>query len=385
MKPRLCLLLAAISLALAALPAGSARRPRYGGVLRLEIGAELASLDPATLEKNSEAASAKEQFESLVYGIGNASGTLVGGANMGPFRVVEWEAGRHATLAANDDYPSGRPFVDSIEIRMGRPPKDRLLDLETNKTDLADIPPEDARRAIERGVRVSTSQPDQLLALVFLPGRPLAEDARAREAVARAIDRLSIANFILQKEGEAAGGLLPQWSSGTAFLFSTAADPLGAKEQWARIGASSKILLGYDSSDALEQMVAERLVVNAREAGIVLAASGASSTSVKIDARLMRMEMTSSHPREALASFLSELGPLAGIDAAALPNPASSEQIYERERSIVSTYRVVPIVWVPQVYGLSERVRDWKPPAPGESWALGDVWLDGLAEPRVSK
>jgi hypothetical protein len=40
---------------------------------------------------------------------------------------------------------------------------------------------------------------------------------------------------------------------------------------------------------------------------------------------------------------------------------------------------VVPLVWLPQVYGLSARVRDWKAPAPGEGWALADVWLDGEA------
>ena len=76
-------------------------------------------------------------------------------------------------------------------------------------------------------------------------------------------------NFILQKQGEPAGGLLPQWSSGTAFLFSTAADAVRApRNSWSQIAGSPKIVLGYDSGDALEQTVAERIVVNAREAGI---------------------------------------------------------------------------------------------------------------------
>jgi hypothetical protein len=37
----------------------------------------------------------------------------------------------------------------------------------------------------------------------------------------------------------------------------------------------------------------------------------------------------------------------------------------------------VPLVWLPHVYGLSARVRDWVAPGPGESWPLADVWLDG--------
>ena len=86
----------------------------------------------------------------------------------GPFHVTAFEAGKRAVLAATEDYRLGRPFVDSIEITMGRAARDRILDLELNKADFAEIPAEDARRAAERGVRVSRSQPDELLALVFL-------------------------------------------------------------------------------------------------------------------------------------------------------------------------------------------------------------------------
>ena len=39
--------------------------------------------------------------------------------------------------------------------------------------------------------------------------------------------------------------------------------------------------------------------------------------------------------------------------------------------------RVVPLVWLPDVYGLGPRVRDWKPPVVGEGWPLADVWLEG--------
>jgi hypothetical protein len=86
------------------------------------------------------------------------------------------------------------------------------------------------------------------------------------------------------------------------------------------------------------------------------------------------MRLTSSHPRDALASLQVALLP--GLDAAPLPAAASSEQIYERERMIVGSFRVVPLVWLPQVYGLGSRVRDWKAPAAGEGWPFADVWLE---------
>src|SRR6202044_130643 len=164
--------------------------------------------------------------------------------------------------------------VDSSEIQMGRSAHDRVLDLELSKTDIAQIPAEFARQAADRGVRVSASQPNELLALVFLKGPAATENARVREAIARCIDRAAIVNFILQKEGEPAGGLLPQWSSGTAFLFSTETDARGAKEISSQIPPTPKLVLGYDSADTLEQSVAERIVVNAKEAGISLVSRG---------------------------------------------------------------------------------------------------------------
>jgi ABC-type transport system substrate-binding protein len=380
MKLRLCLFLAVISAVL--LPAGRAkgsRRPRYGGTLRVEIGAIVHSLDPAGGVLDAEEAAAKNDIGNLLYDQRNSDGAFEGVAGSGAFHIAEWESGKHLTLAANENDRGGRPFVDSIDIEMGRAAKDRVLDLEVGKADVAEIPPEEARRVSERGVRVSTSEPDELEAIVFVAGHAISEDARAREALARSVDRAAIVNFILQKEGEAAGGLLPQWSSGTAFLFPTGTDAAGAKDLWSQISGLPKIVLGYDSTDALDQAIAERIAVNARDAGINLSAeatAGAAATPASYDARLVRLRMTSSHPRDALASFQAALAPMAGLEAAPLPAAASPEQIYDRERAMVSNYRVVPLVWIPQVYGLSARVRDWKAPAAGEGWPFADVWLE---------
>jgi ABC-type transport system substrate-binding protein len=212
----LCLYLAAISaVLLAALPSHTARRPRYGGTLRVELGATVTSLDPTVAAANPEEANAKAELDALLYDHRGDDGAFVGAAGSGAFRVSEWEAGKRAVLAANENYREGRPFVDSIEIQMGRSAHDRVLDLELNQTDFAQVPAEQARQAADHGVRVSTSQPNELLALVFLRGGSGTETARVREAISRSIDRTAIVNFILQKEGEPAGGLLPQWSSGT--------------------------------------------------------------------------------------------------------------------------------------------------------------------------
>jgi ABC-type transport system substrate-binding protein len=398
MKLRLFLFLAAISVVLAvvAAPLRPARRPRYGGTLRVEIGTIVRSLDPS-VAANPEEADAKDELDALLYDRRSEDGTFVGAAGSGAFRLSAWEAEKSAVFAANEDYRAGRPFVDSIEVQMGRSTHERLLDLELNKADFAQIPAELARQAADHGVRVSASQPDELLALVFLKGRTATENARVREAIARCIDRAAIVNFILQKEGEPAGGLLPQWSSGTAFLFPTETDARSAKEIWTQISPSPKLVLGYDSVDTLEQSVAERIVVNAKEAGISLvsraipnpgtASAHAGSEALRgdtihVDARLIRLRMPSPMPRVALAAFIDVLGPLGGIEAGPLPENASPEDIYNSERSIISGGRVAPLVWMPQVYGLSARVRDWKQPVAGESWPLADVWLDSTTDAR---
>jgi ABC-type transport system substrate-binding protein len=385
MKLRLFLYLAAISVVLAAAaPLRPARRPRYGGTLRVEMGAIVKSLDPSVAAANPEEAAAKIELDALLYERRDEDGAFVGTAGSGAFRMSEWEAGKRAVLAANEDYREGRPFVDSIEIQMGSSAHDRVLDLELNKTDFAQIPAELARQAADHGVRVSASQPNELLALVFLKGPAATENGRLREAIARCIDRAAIVNFILQKEGEPAGGLLPQWSSGTAFLFSTEMGTRGAKEISSQIPPSPKLVLGYDSADTLEQSVAERIVVNAKEAGISLVSRAMPNPGVAsathVDARLVRLRMPSPVPSVSLAAFMATLRPLAGIDANPIAENASVEDVYSRERSIINSGLVVPLVWLPQVYGLSARVRDWKQPAAGESWPLADIWLDSATE-----
>jgi hypothetical protein len=138
-------------------------------------------------------------------------------------------------------------------------------------------------------------------------------------------------------------------------------------------------VLGYDSADALEQSVAERIVVNAKEAGIwMTAVANPANKSPKLDARLVRVPMRSPDPANALNEILQNFSSLAGsaLIPSTLPESSSPEDIYKREREALGSYRIVPLVWLPQVYGLSARVRNWTAPAPGQAWPLADVWLD---------
>jgi ABC-type transport system substrate-binding protein len=375
-------------IALPALLTGMARRPQYGGTLKVEIGAAIASLEPSDAPTGSvEQVEARTQIDALIYESRDSDGTFSGAQGSGPFRISDWQPGKELTLAANEKFSGGRPYVDGIEIAMNRAAKDRLLDLELNKTDFAEIAPQDARHAAERGVRVSLSQPDELVALVFVRNARERTTDATREAVSASIDRSAIANFILQKTGEPAGGLLPQWLSGAEFLFAPPATPAAgiarAKELLGQIAAIPKFVLGYDSADPLAQAIAERIAVNTKEAGIsfstlALPAGGASHAAAlsQADAVLVRIALESSKPADALNSLLAAAATITDIDSSPLPANASAQDVLDRERAVLNTYRVVPLEWVPQVYGLSARVRDWKAPAPGETWPFADVWID---------
>ncbi|MHB8754437.1 MAG: ABC transporter substrate-binding protein [Candidatus Acidiferrales bacterium] len=319
-----------------------------------------------------------------------SGGDVVG---TGPFRLVSWETRRHAEFAANDDYWGGRPFVDAVDVQMGRTVRESMIDLDLGKTDIADVAPDRARIDAARGIRISASDPDELLALVFAPSSARAKDIRIRQALSLAIDRASLVDFVLQKEGEPAGALLPQWSSGYEFLFSTAADTAMARQLASQISAAPVLKLGYDFGDPIERMIAERIVVNAQAAGISIsarsdmdnstnsAANGAANVG-EYDARIVRVPMASPARGLALEEFLQTFASLADLDTsmdAPLEDWTNPEQMYTRERAVVGTYEIIPLVHVAQVVGLSARVRDWMPARWG-AWRLADVWLDGASQ-----
>lgn len=311
----------------------------------------------------------------------------------GPFRLTTWEPGHHAVFATNDDYWGGRPFVDGIDVRMGRTIRERMIDLDLGKADIADVAPDRARIDASRGVKISASDPAELLALVFVRSSACAKEIRVRQALSLAIDRASLVDFVLQREGAPAGALLPQWSSGYEFLFSTAPDVATARQLASQISPAHVLRLGYDADDSMERMIAERIAVNAQAAGISISARAIADGSPdgdtnraanvpEYDARIVCLPVSSPAPGVALGDFVQTVAQLADLDpslTAPLKDPANPEQLYSRERAVVDTYEIIPLVHVPEVVGLSARVRDWMPARWG-AWRVADIWLDGAAQ-----
>ena len=309
----------------------------------------------------------------------------------GPFRITEWQAGRHAVFTANEDYWGGRPFADSIEFQMGSTLRDQLMDRQLGSYAATELSVDQIRNVEQNNQTVTLSRPADLLALVFLQpesgGRPGKKpvDARVRQALGLTMNRAAISNVIFQRKGLPASGLLPQWLTGYEFMFSGATDMNRAKELRADAAAFvviGPIALAYDFADPLARLAAERIAVDAREAGIVVQPyaeshlySKPARASMNADAVLLRVPLQSLDPSIALAARMDDLG-LPLESAPAILGATRPEDLLEIERKLLESNRVLPVAHIPQVLWLNNAAHNWKQDLNG-AWNLDQLWMEG--------
>jgi len=321
----------------AAVTAAGATRPRYGGTLRVEVRAAGEAADPPQT--------------------GRGMADLADA-----FTITRWEAGRIAVYSANDNASGGRPYLDTVEIQMARPLREQAIDLELGKADVVELGVNEPRRTAA-GRKTWTSAPVRLMALVF---GPRVTDERIREALALAVDRAAIHNVLLQRQGEISGALLPQWISGYAFLFPTGVEMNRARSLVAASPASARAF-SFGFEDAGLRQIAERVVLNARDAGLTLAVSASGNSDVK----LVEIRIGSDEPWRALGGVAAALG---------LPEPArgdSPEALLAAERGLLTGFRVIPLFHLPESYGVGARVRGGPGITPLGAWRFGDLWVEG--------
>jgi hypothetical protein len=144
------------------------------------------------------------------------------------------------------------------------------------------------------------------------------------------------------------------------------------------------LALSYDPRDPQAQLIAERIALNARDAGLTVRVSLSGAE----DIRLVRAMLPSSDPVMALGEASRQLG---------LPLPPllekSLDDLYQAEHTLLEGYLVIPLFHLPVASVAGSRVQDWEPgplgdwSEPGSSAgnALGDIWLaesrSGAASP----
>lgn len=290
------------------------------------------------------------------------NGKLVG---TGPFAISEWFPGKHLTVTANEQCWAGRPYLDSIEVEFGKNDRDQMMALELGKAEVAEVAAENIHRAEAENHAVKSTEPYELIALIFSNESRPDDETHARTALANGVDRTSLNDVVLQAGGDPSAALLPEWASGYAFLFE---EEINADiAQLRRNPLKSKISwnLGFDSADSVSRVIAQRIVLNARDVGITLQ----TNASTPPDVRLVRVPLASSDPHVALIELAKALQ---------LPSPkfndATITGLYAAEKSMLQSHRVVPLLHARNAAALGARVRDWNMSSDG-TWRLSNVWL----------
>lgn len=242
----------------------------------------------------------------------------------GPFEPV-LPAGPKPTLRANELYWNGRPFLDSIELAAS-----------AQEADLVELSLNGSRRLRMDSHRIWSTSPIEVVAVDAAGASP-----HIRQALSLAIDRASIVKVLLQGHGEVAGGLAPNWLSGYAFVFPVQTDLAKAK---ALIGSRPpQLTLSYTAGDTVLRLIAERIAVNARDIGLAI------------------------QPKS-----------VAGAELKMVREPVQEWSGYDAERAAIDDRKLIPVVHVPHLYAIHNRVRGWDEANDGRSadLHLESIWVD---------
>jgi ABC-type transport system substrate-binding protein len=288
----------------------------------------------------------------------------------GPFAVSAWDLGKKLSLVARDDYWGGRAFLNAIEIEMGKSFREQMISFDLGKAEVVEVAPEQAHRAVAEGRHIDTSAPIELIALVFSRDSQSPDDGRQRQAFAISIGRESLNTVVLQGGGEPAGGLLPNWMTGYGFLFPSSMDLDLARQIRSEIPHTTSWSLGYDPADPIARVIAERVVLNARDAGLGMQITSASNA----DLLIVRVPLISLDAQIALSEAAAELG----LSSPKFVSP-SIDDLYNAENKLLQSQRMIPLLHLRTLFAVSNIVKNWRTARDG-SWRLPDVWL-GVEKP----
>src|SRR5258708_26469103 len=130
-----------------------------------------------------------------------------------------------------------------------------------------------------------------------------------------------MARVLLQKQAEPAQSFMPKGVSGYAFVCEMESNLELAKQKRGKlaansIGAAQPLRVGLDAGNELAKLIAERVAVNARAAGLTLqvvskvkgnASSEAMNGKPEVDAQLVVWRYAVLSPRGELESFASAM------------------------------------------------------------------------------
>jgi peptide/nickel transport system substrate-binding protein len=266
----------------------------------------------------------------------------------GPFRIATADAQR-GTFTAFEDYWGGRPYLDSVTFEAAA----------SGRADMVEVPIGPSRRIVPDGWTTWSSVPKTLVAI-----QGFDQDVGLMQALALAIDRTPIANVLAQHKAEPAFGLLPEWVSGYEFLFQTGTDLVRARQMAAQLRLGP-VSIETPANDPFLRSVAERIALNARDAGITIQVKPGGSL------RLRKLTIASTDAFYDLMRLGAQLklGPVPPEF-----DPAQPETLYRFERSSLESRPIIPLVHLRVSYAISPRVH-FQPSRDRFSLHLEDCWV----------
>lgn len=117
------------------------------------------------------------------------------------------------------------------------------------------------------------------------------------------------------------------WMSGYGFIFPTGVDLKQARHEREQVRTTPNWTVGYDANDSLARVLVERVALNAKDAGLELRPTTASTT----DLRLVRIPLASADPWIAMENIATALG-------MAMPkgNGDTLEDLYGAEQALLA-------------------------------------------------
>jgi hypothetical protein len=103
--------------------------------------------------------------------------------------------------------------------------------------------------------------------------------------------------------------------------------------------------------------------------------SKAARAQINADAVLLRVPLQALDPAAALAARIDDLG-LFQESASAILAATRPEDLFELERKMVESNRVVPVAHVPQALWLNTTTHNWQQLVTG-TWDLDQLWVEG--------
>lgn len=162
--------------------------------LAMTLAAPIVS--PAALDKNG----------------GNLNEAPVG---TGPFKFVSWDKGEKVTLEKNDDYWGDKAKIDKLVIKITKESSVRASELMAGEIDAMDgLDPNDVDKLKEKNINIFSEPGMNINYIGFNCEREPFNNPKLREAIAHAINKDELVQYLYQGYSDTADTMLPSFVPG---------------------------------------------------------------------------------------------------------------------------------------------------------------------------